>query len=238
MKDISLLDLLKSGAHFGHTTSRWNPKMKPFIFTVRNNIHIIDLEKTKNQLVKALNFLKTTASQNQTILLVGTKRQVKDIVRSTAEKAKTPYVNVRWLGGMFTNFKTIVKTIKKLEKLQDTAASPDFTSLYTKKERLLIEREIEKMRTLFEGFKDVRRLPDCMFVFDVHHDDIAVKEAKKLGVKTVGIVDTNTDPGLVDYCIPANDDATKTLALIGDLVAEAILEGRASSLTQPNSQTN
>src|SRR4051812_10211931 len=150
MKDVSLLDLLKSGAHFGHTTSRWNPKMKPYIFTVRNNIHILDLEKTKKALLKAMKFAQETAAKGGLIVFVGTKRQSKDIVKQTATAAGMPYVNVRWLGGTFTNFRTIQKTIRKLERLENLKASGELLTKYTKKERLLIEREIEKLKKLFE----------------------------------------------------------------------------------------
>ncbi len=227
MKDVSLLDLLKSGAHFGHTTSRWNPKMKPFIFAVRNNIHILDLEKTKKHLLKALSFLTDAASKGQVVLFVGTKRQAKDIIRTAAESCGSPFVNVRWLGGMFTNFKTIQKTIKKLEKLQETQAGADFDVRYTKKERLMIEREVEKLTKLFDGVKDMKRLPDIIFVADVNYDDIAVREAQKTKVKIVGLVDSNSSPEGIDYIIPCNDDATKAVELMVTMAAEAVLEGKS-----------
>lgn len=227
MKDISLLELLKSGAHFGHTTSRWNPKMKPYIYTVRNNIHILDLEKTRKHLLKALSFITDSVAKGQTVLFVGTKRQAKEITKQAAVSCGAPYVNVRWLGGMFTNFKTIQKTVRKLEKLQETASALDFVERYTKKERLQITREIEKMTKLFEGVKEMRRLPDIMVVLDVNYDEIAVKEARKSGVKVVGIVDSNSNPEMVDYFIPANDDATKTIELIAQCIADAVKEGKA-----------
>lgn len=226
MKDISLLELLKSGAHFGHTTSRWNPKMKPYIFTVRNNIHIMDLEKTKKCLVKAAKFAQDTASKGGTILFVGTKRQSKDIVKQAAILAGMPYVNVRWLGGTFTNFRTIQKTIRKLEKLEGLKASGELLSHYTKKERLLIEREIEKMKKLFEGIQNMKKLPDAIFVTDVKHDAIAVTESQKSKVKVIGIVDTNSNPEGLDFPIPCNDDATKAIQLVCSAIAEAIVEGR------------
>lgn len=226
MKEVTLLDLLKSGAHFGHTTSKWNPKMKPYIFTVRNNIHILDLEKTKQCLESAAKFAKDVASKGGTILFVGTKRQSKQILEKAAKEAGMPYVNVRWLGGTFTNFKTIQRTIRKLEKLESLKASGELESHYTKKERLLMEREIEKLTKLFEGIKDMRRLPDAIFVTDVKHDDIAVKEAQKSKIKIVGLVDTNANPNLIDYIIPCNDDATKTIELVCGVIAEAIVEGR------------
>jgi small subunit ribosomal protein S2 len=234
MKDISLVELLKSGAHFGHTTSRWNPKMKPYIYTVRNNIHILDLEKTRKSLLKALSFITDSVSKGQTVLFVGTKRQAKDITKKAAVSCGSPYVNVRWLGGMFTNFKTIQKTIRKLEKLQETTSALDFNERYTKKERLQMTREIEKMTKLFEGVKDLRKLPDIVVVLDVNYDKIAVTEAKKSGVKVVGIADSNSNPDTIDYIIPANDDATKTIDLIASCLAEAVMDGkkRASVSTQ------
>lgn len=229
MKDITLLELLKSGAHFGHTTSRWNPKMKPFIFTTRNNIHIMDLEKTKKSMVKAAQFAADTAAKGGTILFVGTKRQSKEIVRQAAIAAGMPYVNVRWLGGTFTNFRTIQKTIRKLEKLEGLKASGELLSHYTKKERLLIEREIEKLKKLFEGIQNMKKLPDAIFVTDVKHDAIAVKESEKSKVKVIGLVDTNSSPDGVDYPIPCNDDATKAIQLMASYISDAIVEGRSTA---------
>lgn len=226
MKEVSLLELLKSGAHFGHTTSRWNPKMKPFIFTVRNNIHILDLEKTKKALLKAAKFVSDLTSKGGTILFVGTKRQSKDIVRAAAIACGMPYVNVRWLGGTFTNYRTIQKTIRKLEKLEGLKASGELESHYTKKERLLIEREIEKLKKLFEGISSMRKLPEAIFVSDVKHDAIAVKEAQKSKIKIIGLVDTNSNPEGLDFPIPCNDDATKAIELVFGLMAEAIAESR------------
>lgn len=227
--EISLLDLLKSGAHFGHKTSRWNPKMKPFIFTVRNNIHIIDLEKTRIGLQKAADFAAEIAKTGGTILFVGTKRQSRDIVKEQALNCEMPFVNLRWLGGTFTNFRTIQKTVRKLEKLQQRKDSPDFELKYTKKERLLIEREIEKLTKLFEGIKNMKRTPQAVFITDIHHDNIALTEARKMNVPVVAIVDTNTDPSLVQYPIPANDDATAAVALITKTVAEAIKANKVAN---------
>jgi small subunit ribosomal protein S2 len=229
MKDITLLELMKSGAHFGHTTSRWNPKMKPYIFTTRNNIHILDLEKTKQGLEKAAKFAKDTTSRGGIILFVGTKRQSKDILKKAAVAANVPYVNVRWLGGTFTNFKTIQKTIRKMEKLESLKASGELESRYTKKERLLIEREIDKMRKLFEGVQNMKKLPDAIFVTDVKHDQIAIKEAQKSKVKIIGLVDTNCSPEGIDYVIPCNDDATKTIELMCGVLSEAVIEGRSTA---------
>lgn len=226
MKDVSLYELLKSGAHFGHKTSRWNPKMKPFIYTVRNDIHIFDLEKTRKAILKAADFLAKTAQNGGNILFVGTKRQLRNIVRAKAEMAAVPFVNVRWLGGTFTNFKTIQKTIRKMEKLQELSESPDFLTRYTKKERLLMQRDLSKMMKLFAGVKDLKRIPEVIFIADVHHDDIAVKEAQKSKVKIVGIVDSNTSPEGVDYVIPCNDDAAGAVELVSEVLADAIITGR------------
>lgn len=226
MKDVSLYELLKSGAHFGHKTSRWNPKMKQFIYTVRNDIHIFDLEKTRKAILKAGEFLAKVAQNGGNILFVGTKRQLRNIVKTTAEKALMPYVNVRWLGGTFTNFKTIQKTIRKMEKLQELSESPDFQTRYTKKERLLMQRDLSKMMKLFSGVKDLKRIPEVIFVVDVHHDDIAVKEAQKSKVKIVGIVDSNTNPEGIDYVIPCNDDAAGAVELVSEVMADAIINGR------------
>jgi len=229
MRDITLLELLKSGAHFGHTTSRWNPKMKPYIFTVRNNIHILDLEKTKKALVKAAKFAGEVSGRGGIVLFVGTKRQSKEIIKRTAEACGMPYINVRWLGGTFTNFKTIQKTIRKMEKLESLKASGELENHYTKKERLLIEREIEKMKKLFEGISGMKKLPEAIFVTDVKHDAIAVKEAQKSKVKIIGLVDTNCSPVGVDYTIPANDDATKVIELMCGVIADAIVDGRSAA---------
>ncbi len=236
MRDISLLELLHSGAHFGHKTSRWNPKMKPYIFTVRNDIHILDLEKTRQQLLSAANFAKTVASQGGTILFIGTKRQAKEIVKNQALASGMPYVNVRWLGGTFTNFRTIQKTVRKLEKLQELKTTGELETRYTKKERLLIEREIEKLNKLFEGVKNLKRLPEAVFIADVNYDDIALKESIKSKVKIIGVVDSNSDPENIDYPIPCNDDATKAIELVASVIAEAINEGKNLYTAAPSAE--
>lgn len=233
MKDISLLELLKSGAHFGHKASRWNPKMKPYIFSTRNNIHIIDLEKTRSSLQKAADFAAEIAKTGGNILFIGTKRQTRDIIRSQAESCSMPYVNLRWLGGTFTNFRTIQKTVRKLEKLQSRKDSPDFNQKYTKKERLLIEREIEKLTKLFSGIKDMKRTPQAVFITDIHHDAIALTEARKMKVPVIAITDTNTDPSLVNYPIPANDDAIAAVSLIIQVIAETIKANKSAVAQVP-----
>ncbi|MBL8030424.1 MAG: 30S ribosomal protein S2 [Candidatus Doudnabacteria bacterium] len=229
MKDISLLELLKSGAHFGHNTSRWNPKMKQYIFATRGDIHILDLEKTKQGLLKAAQFAKETTSKGGTILFVGTKKQTRELLKKSALSCNMPFVNIRWLGGTFTNFKTIQKTIRKLEKLENLKASGDLQTKYTKKEALMIEREIEKLKKLFEGITNLKKLPDAIFVTGVKHENIAIKEANKSKVKTIGIVDTNASPDGVDFVIPCNDDATKAVEMILNFMAAAISEGRAAA---------
>ena len=231
MREVSLLELLKSGAHFGHTTSRWNPKMKPYIFTVRSGIHILDLEKTKKALLKAAKAAQDIVSKGGTVLFVGTKRQSKEILKNAATAAGMPFVNVRWLGGTFTNFRTIQKTIRKLEKLEGLKASGELESHYTKKERLLIEREIEKLKKLFEGIAGMKKLPEAIFVSDVKHDQIAVKEAQKSKVKVIGLVDSNSNPDGVDFPIPCNDDATAAIELMCTIMAEAINEGRQTQVS-------
>jgi small subunit ribosomal protein S2 len=236
MRDISLLELLKSGAHFGHTTSRWNPKMKPYIYTVRNNIHILDLEQTKKALEKATKYASDITAKGGTLLFVGTKRQSKEIVKAAAIACGMPYINVRWLGGTFTNFKTIQKTIRKLEKLENMKMSGELESHYTKKERLMIEREIEKMKKLFEGIQNMKKLPDAIFVTDVKHDTIAVTEARKSKVKIVGLVDTNSNPVGIDYVIPCNDDATKVIELMCSIISEAVIEGKSMQTVVPAAQ--
>lgn len=230
MKEISLLELLQSGAHFGHKTSRWNPKMKPYIFTVRNDIHILDLEKTRKALTKAVEFASQIAQQGGTILFVGTKRQARSIIEKQAQVAGQPYINVRWLGGSFTNFKTIQRTVRKLEKLSELKASGQLESRYTKKERLLVEREIEKLQKLFAGMKDMKRIPQAIFIADINYDDIALAEARKMKVPIIAIVDTNSNPEGVDYPIPCNDDATAAIELITSVIATGIKESKVASV--------
>jgi len=232
MKEISLSELLKSGAHFGHQTSRWNPKMAPFIFTVRNNIHILDLAKTRQKLMDAMAFAKELASKGGTILFVATKRQAKEQVRQAAIAAGMPYVVTRWLGGTFTNFRTIQKTIKKMERYENLKASGELEKNYTKKERLMIDRELAKMKILFEGIKDLRKLPEAIVVFDINYDEIAVTEARKSKVKIIGVVDTNSNPEGIDYPIPSNDDAIKAIGLMATAISEAIQEGKKGIVAQ------
>ena len=235
MKSITLMEMLKAGVHFGHKTSLWNPKMAPYIYTQRNNIHILDLEKTKNKLQEALDYAKDLASKGGTILFVGTKRQAKEEVRKAAESCGMPYVVTRWLGGTFTNFRTIQRTIKKMERYEKMVADNEITK-YTKKEQLMIKREIEKMKTFFSGIKDMKKLPDAIFVLDVKYDHIPVEEARQSKVKVIGLVDTNSDPSKVNYVIPSNDDAVKVIAYMAQMMAEAIKEGKGKFTEQAQAQ--
>ncbi len=230
MPDLTLLDLLQSGAHFGHKTSRWNPKMKPYIYTVRNDIHILDLEKTKKGLLKAAQIASDIVSKGGTVLFIGTKRQSRDIMKQQAIEAGMPFVNVRWLGGTFTNFKTIQKTVRKLEKMHELKNSGELETRYTKKERLLIEREIEKLEKLFEGIKSMRKLPEAVFIADINYDDIAVTEARKAGVKVIGIVDSNSNPDNVDCVVPCNDDATQAIELVASFIAKNIKDAKTTQV--------
>lgn len=227
MKELTLLELLESGAHFGHKTSKWHPKMKENLYGTRSGIHILDLQKTKEALDKACKMAGDIAAAGGQVLFVGTKKQMRDGVREAAEKAGMPFVTVRWLGGTFTNFRTIQKTVKRLEKLKEDQASPDFNKKYTKKERLLIQREILKTERLISGLLSMKRLPEAIFVLSAHHDAIAIKEAQKSRVKIMAIVDSNTDPSGIDVVIPGNDDSVKATTLFADTLAGAIAHGKS-----------
>ncbi|MEJ2536771.1 MAG: 30S ribosomal protein S2 [Calditrichia bacterium] len=227
MLKTSLEDLLKSGVHFGHLTRRWNPKMKPYIFMERNGIHIIDLQKTMQNLEKAYNALKEIAATGDPILFVGTKNQAKEILQSEAIRCEMPYIVERWLGGPLTNFSTIKKSIRHLENLEKMNLDGTIEKL-TKKERLHIDREIEKMKKVFIGIQDMKKIPSAIFIVDIKKEEIAVKEARKLNIPIFALVDTNCDPDLIDYPIPGNDDSTKSVTIISKIVADAILEGRES----------
>lgn len=226
MKTINLMDMLKAGVHFGHKTSLWNPKMAGYIYASRNSIHILDLEKTKQKLSSALDFGKSVAAGGGAVLFVGTKRQAKEEVRKAAESCNMPYVVTRWLGGTFTNFRTIQRTIKKMEKYEKMIEDGEI-SKYTKKEQLMIKRELEKMKTFFSGIKEMKKLPEAIFVLGVKYDHIPVEEARQSKVKVIGLVDTNADPTSIDYMIPSNDDATKVISFMAQAMAEAVNEGRA-----------
>lgn len=225
MKDISLKELLEAGCHFGHQTTRWNPKMKTYIFTARDNIHIFDLVKTKEGLEEAVLFLKKISGEGGKILLVGTKRQSQDIIKAAALKVNMPYITVRWIGGLLTNWNEVKKRVEQLADLKAGKAEGRFKER-TKRENLLIDREIAKLERNFGGVADLTGLPSAVFVADARKDDLALREAKRAKVSSVAIVDTNSDPDLADFVIPANDDAVKSIELIVSYVVEAIEEGK------------
>jgi small subunit ribosomal protein S2 len=228
MAEVTMRQMLEAGVHFGHQTRYWNPKMAPFIFGSRNNIHIINLEHTVPLFSKACGFVKRVASDGGTILFVGTKRSARDSVRAQAERCGMPYVSHRWLGGMLTNFKTIKQSIKRLEELQQMEADGSAVRL-TKKEILTLKRELAKLERSLGGIKSLSALPDAVFIIDVGHENIAVHEARVLGVPVVGVVDTNCSPDSVDYVIPGNVDAMKAAELYAIGIADAVLDGRASA---------
>lgn len=220
----SIEALLESGAHFGHLTRRWNPKMHQYIFMERNGIHILDLRKTQILIDYAREIVYDIASKGKIVLFVGTKTQAKPIVEEQARRAEMNYVSERWLGGMLTNFSTIRKSIKRLNTLDKMEVDGTFEKI-TKKERLLITRERDRLRKVFGGIEVMSRLPGALFVVDIKKEHLAIKEAKILGIPVIGIVDTNTDPETVDYPIPANDDSIKTIELITKIMADAVLDG-------------
>ncbi|MFZ5433753.1 MAG: 30S ribosomal protein S2 [Calditrichota bacterium] len=224
MAHVTLQQLLLAGAHFGHLTRRWHPKMKPFILTERNGIHLIDLRKTQQCIEKACAVLKEVASSGQQVLFVGTKSQARDIILAEASRAGIPYVKERWLGGCLTNFQTIRQGIKTLNSLEKKMTDGTFDKI-SKKERLMIERRRAKLLESIGGIREMAHLPGAMFVIDVRRERIAVAEAKRLGIPVIAITDTNVDPDTVDYPIPANDDAFKSIALITRSLTDAIVEG-------------
>ena len=216
--------LLKSGAHFGHLTRRWNPAMEKFIFMERNGIHIIDLRKTQILIDYAREAAYNIASKGKIILFIGTKLQAKNAIKTQATKAKMNYVSERWLGGMLTNFTTIRKSIKRLNTIDKMAVDGTYENL-TKKERLMLDREKERLRKVFGGIEMMTRLPGALFIVDIKKEHLAIKEAKILGIPVIGIVDTNSDPSLVDFPIPANDDSANAVEYITSIIADAVLEG-------------
>lgn len=228
MTEVNLEALIGAGTHFGHLTSKWNPKMKPYIFMEKNGIHIIDLKQTINGLDKALDKVRAVVKDGGDILFVGTKKQAKDILREEASRCGMFYVVERWLGGTLTNFSTIKRSIRRLKQLEKDSTSGLYENL-TKKEVLELEREREKLETLHSGIKEMKRYPEMLFVVDTELEDIAVAEADRLDIPVVAIVDTNADPEIVDYPIPANDDSIRTIALITRQISNAVLEARGKS---------
>jgi small subunit ribosomal protein S2 len=223
---VTMKDLLECGVHFGHQTRRWNPKMKKFIFGERKNIYIIDLQKTLRYFKYTYNVVKNAAAEGQTIIFVGTKKQARNAVKEHAERCGMPYVSTRWLGGMLTNYPTMKKSIRKLEIIEQMEENGQL-ELLTKKEALMLTRKKEKLSSYLEGFRYMKKLPDMMFVVDAVKEHIAVKEARRMGMKVVAPLDTNCDPDMVDYPIPGNDDAIRSINLFCREMAEAIIEGQA-----------
>jgi len=225
---VTMREMLEAGVHFGHQTRFWNPKMAPFIFGHRNKIHIINLEKSLPMLQDAQKFAKQLASNGGTILMVGTKRQARELVAEQAQRAGVPFVDQRWLGGMLTNFKTVKTSIKRLKDMK--AQQEAGLESLSKKEQLMFARELEKLEKDIGGIQDMNTLPDAIFVIDVGFHKIAISEAKKLGIPLIGVVDSNHNPEGVDYVIPGNDDSAKAVALYARAIADAILEGREARL--------
>ena len=225
MPATTLRQLLEAGVHFGHQTRRWDPRMRPFIFTERNGIHIIDLQQTVGRLNEAYNFVRDQAAQGKTVLFVGTKKQAQEAIEAEATRCGMFYVNQRWLGGMLTNFRTIQQRIRRLEELEQRRDSGDFERL-PKKEAGKLDDEIFRLNRILGGIKKMRRLPDLIFIIDPHKERIAVLEARRLEIPLVAIVDTNCNPQEIDYPVPANDDAIRAVKLLSGKVADAVIEGQ------------
>jgi len=222
---INLKDLLDAGCHFGHQAQRWNPKMAPFLYGVRDGVHIFDLAKTKEGLEKAAEFVKDTVAKGGKIIFVGTKRQAQAIVKEEAQKAKMPFITERWLGGIITNWDNIKKSIDKLKDLKTQKEAGELKK-YTKKENILIDREIARLERFFGGLVDLKELPAAIFIIDVKKEQAALREADKKNIPVIAIVDSNSDPDMVDWVIPANDDAVGSIKLIVSLIAEAVKKGQ------------
>ena len=224
---ITMKQLLEAGVHFGHQTKRWNPKMKKYIFTARNGIYIIDLQQTVKLFRASYDIVRNWAAEGKTVLFVGTKKQAQEAVEEEAVRAGAPYVNQRWLGGMLTNFMTIRKSLDRLQKLTDMSTDGTAERL-PKKEVMKLEKERGKMEKILGGIRELRRVPDALFVVDPSREEIAVMEARRLGIPIVAIVDTNCDPDVVDYVIPGNDDAIRAIKLFLSKISDAIIEGKAA----------
>lgn len=234
MLNITLEELLEAGSHFGHQVKRWNPRMAPYIYAQSDGVHVFDLAKTREALLEACKFLEETVKNGGVVLFVGTKRQARELVEAAAKNTNMPYVTSRWMGGTLTNFEQMRRSVRKLEELKKDIDSGRYDT-YTKKERLLIDREITKLEKDFGGISSLKKIPDVIFVVDTKEEKTAVFEAIRLNIPVVGIVDTNADPTIVDYPIPANDDAVKSIQLIVGLVEIAVLEGKMSDKAQETS---
>ena len=228
MTQVTMRQMLEAGVHFGHQTRYWNPKMGPYIFGARGKIHIINLEKTLPLFTDAMNFISAIAQKRGTILFVGTKRSARDSIKEEATRCGQPYMSMRWLGGTLTNFATVKKSVARLKELEAAETDGTFEKL-VKHEVLGLRREREKLFASLGGIKEMNRLPDALFVIDIGHENIAVQEAKKLGIPVIAVVDTNYDPNLVDYAIPGNDDAIRAVQLYARAAADSVLEGKAAT---------
>ncbi len=228
---MTMREMLEAGVHFGHQTRYWNPKMAPFIFGHRNKIHIINLEKTLPMYLDAAKFVRQLSANKGTVMFVGTKRQAREIVAEEALRAGSPFVDQRWLGGMLTNFKTVKASIKRLKEMEQMAADGTFEKM-SKKEALVIQREMEKLTKSIGGIKEMTGVPDAIFVIDVGYQKNAIVEARKLGIPVIGVVDTNNSIEGVDYIIPGNDDSTRAIRLYARGMADAVLEGRSQAVTE------
>jgi small subunit ribosomal protein S2 len=233
MAAISMKALLETGVHFGHRTRKWNPRMKPYIFTERNGIHIIDLQQTVASLEHAYNLVRETVAKGGVVLFVGTKRQAQESIQKEAERCGMPYINQRWLGGTLTNWKTIKERINELKSLETRRDAGDFERL-TKKEGLILSREIIKLQDRLGGIREMNKLPDLIYIVDVRREDTAIHEANILSIPVIALVDTNCDPGGVDYVIPANDDAIRAIKLMTARLADAVIEARAMRKDEPD----
>lgn len=228
MSRVELTELIESGAHFGHLTRRWNPKMKPYIFMEKNGIHIIDLKKTQEAISVAANAMTEIVSQGKRVLFVGTKKQAKGPIAAEAKRSESNWVSERWLGGMLTNFSTIRKSIKRLQNIEKMESDGTFEKI-TKKERLVLTREKDKLRKILDGVETMAKMPGALFVVDIKKESIAVNEALRLNIPIFAIVDTNCDPDPIDYIIPANDDASRAVEVISKVIADAVIEGNAKA---------
>lgn len=224
----SINDLLKAGAHFGHQKSRWHPKMSPFLFGTRNNLHIIDLEKTLVELEKTLEYVKGLAKEGKTILFVGTKRQSQDLVRAAAERCGMPYAVERWIGGALTNFEELKKRLKKFEQMKEEVKTGEVEK-YTKKEQVEFKKELDKMSQYLTGLVSLEKMPDALYIADLRTEKTALSEAKKKNVPVVAVCDSNVNPEVAKFVIPANDDAVNSIKMMADLMADAVLEGKAEA---------
>jgi small subunit ribosomal protein S2 len=229
MAVVTIKNLLEAGVHFGHQTRRWNPKMKPYIFTERSGIYILDLQRTLRELEHSFNFARSVAQKGGTVLFVGTKKQAQEPIQSEAERSGMPYVNHRWLGGMLTNFVTMRGRIARMEQLETMEADGRMATL-PKKEQLLLKKELGKLQANLNGVRNMTSLPGAIFVVDTKREDIAIREAQRLHIPIIGLVDTNADPDDVDYVIPGNDDAIRSVGLMSRVIADAVIEGRGGDV--------